>query len=229
MAEVIAQVNFQGVSGLPKDIFENVLNFNTSGAITPDMLGTIAIKIVDFYTLNTGSGAVGSFLSGMISPHRGLIKMYDRAAASPRPVLATATFTMPSPGSSPDLPAECAVCLSYFTDRNAPRHRGRIFLGPLNGAANDNGNVANGFVAVLRASALRLVTVVSSAGFTAANALITARTGIPAVPVQTVPDTEWALYSPTAATSVAIQHGWVDNAFDTQRRRGIAPTVRSTW
>lgn len=47
----------------------------------------------------------------------------------------------------------------------------------------------------------------------------------------------WCIYSPTTETQTAslassfipIVGGWVDNAWDTQRRRGLEPTTRTTW
>jgi len=47
---------------------------------------------------------------------------------------------------------------------------------------------------------------------------------------------KWAVYSPTTDAVDTIDNafndvldGWVDNAFDTQRRRGPAATTRITW
>jgi hypothetical protein len=37
------------------------------------------------------------------------------------------------------------------------------------------------------------------------------------------------LYSRTSGSSVLIDNGWVDNAPDIQRRRGIDPSARTTF
>jgi hypothetical protein len=37
----------------------------------------------------------------------------------------------------------------------------------------------------------------------------------------------WSVYSPTDNAAYPIQQMYVDNAFDTQRRRGNAPTART--
>jgi hypothetical protein len=42
-------------------------------------------------------------------------------------------------------------------------------------------------------------------------------------------DVEWAIYSPTANLHKTITDIWVDDAWDTQRRRGLAPTTRDTF
>jgi hypothetical protein len=39
----------------------------------------------------------------------------------------------------------------------------------------------------------------------------------------------WVTVSPTAGTSGVVTDGWVDNAWDTQRSRGAAPTMRIDW
>jgi hypothetical protein len=38
-----------------------------------------------------------------------------------------------------------------------------------------------------------------------------------------------AVWSPSNGDAVPVTDGWVDNAWDTQRRRGIDRTARSTW
>jgi hypothetical protein len=38
---------------------------------------------------------------------------------------------------------------------------------------------------------------------------------------------DWSVYSPTTGQNNAITNLWVDNEWDTQRRRGLRPTSRS--
>jgi hypothetical protein len=125
MGRVIIQASFQGGSGLPEDVFENVFNFITLGSPVSDDYVQCGLKVINFYIKNSGSGSIGSSLSGLISPRLARLKMYDGGHAIPRPLAGTMTYNFPATGSSPDLPPEVAVCLSYYTDRNAPSHRGR--------------------------------------------------------------------------------------------------------
>ncbi len=115
---------------------------------------------------------------------------------------------MANVGGSNPLPTEVAACLSYVADRNLPRNRGRIYLGPLgtNALVTSAGRVlvSPAFRTALRESAARLQ---------GANG-------------QSI---SWHLYSTVANQMKLITGGWVDDAFDTQRRRGTAPTVRETW
>jgi hypothetical protein len=39
----------------------------------------------------------------------------------------------------------------------------------------------------------------------------------------------WVAYSPTADEANQITNGWVDNAWDTQRRRGLYYSQRGTY
>lgn len=102
-------------------------------------------------------------------------------------------------------PNEVALCLSYAVAPNweatTPRRRGRIFLGPLVATTSQPARPAAGFIT----ATLALGQALAVAGG-AENA--------------------WMIYSPTDSTSVAIQAISVDNAWDTQRRRGLAPTDR---
>jgi hypothetical protein len=40
---------------------------------------------------------------------------------------------------------------------------------------------------------------------------------------------DWVVYSPTDDAYHEVANGWVDNAWDTQRRRGYKPTSRTTF
>lgn len=90
------------------------------------------------------------------------------------------------------------------------RRRGRIYLGPF-------GQTVLGTTAVTSDRPLAAaVTAIANA----ATALATATAGA------VVP---WVIYSPTNGSGAVVTDGWVDNAFDTQRRRGVAATSRTLW
>jgi hypothetical protein len=123
------------------------------------------------------------------------------------------------------LPTECAICLSYegapVSGQVQARRRGRIYLGPL---IQNNTTTSAGRV------------IVSAATTTAITNAATALAGISGPP-----DAFWSVFSPTLAgpepwsagtlSSAMTQatRGWVDNALDTQRRRGSDPTLRTLW
>lgn len=230
MSEVIVECSFPGVSGLPKDQFVNVFNFNTSGALTADFLATVAFKVIDFWITAGSTGtALAVLLSPNISPRQGKLKLYDRSAAIPRAPIASATFTIPAASSGGALPEQIALCLSYFTDRNIKSHRGRIYVGPLAVAALNTSNArpfANTLLK-LKDAAVRLATDGVPAAAAAVLASIGASTGISTTPEAA--GVRWALYSPTLGTSVAINAGWIDDEWDGQSRRRVEATSRTVW
>lgn len=101
-------------------------------------------------------------------------------------------------------PHEVALCLSYYAGTNQPRNRGRIYAGPFvsNGIAGSRPGQA------LVDSLLDLGEALSGAG-----------------PV--LDGTSWQQRSATTGARRTVTDIWVDNAWDTQRRRGAAPTARS--
>jgi hypothetical protein len=87
------------------------------------------------------------------------------------------------------------------------RKRGRIYLGPFDTTQlNADGRILPACQTTIR---------------NAAQALLTAS--------DVALDWSWAVYSPTNASGVIVDNGWVDNEWDTQRRRGRAATTRSTF
>jgi hypothetical protein len=117
-------------------------------------------------------------------------------------------FTAPT-GTT--LPTEVALCLSFqgLKAAGAPqaRRRGRVYIGPLDEATNTDG---------------RPSTTVISAIVTAATTLSSAVTALGA-------GYEWGIWSVTDQHFVPAIDGWVDNSWDTQRRRGVDPNSRTTF
>lgn len=206
-----AQVVLQAASGIPADNCTNSWNFYTPVALDPDDIDNIRDIIKDFYTKDwSGSGKVADFFSKELSD-TALIKYYNMGDPKPRVPIRTDTFTLGRPPSGNALPSECALVFSFQAEResgqNQARRRNRIYLGPLNtGAADSNGRPSSSFMALLA--------VAGSETLQASNASIT---------------WQWRVYSPTTGNTHLVDNGWIDNAFDTQRRRGVAPTTRTLW
>lgn len=144
---------------------------------------------------------------------------YKLWEAEPRQPAWTATIALAGTGLAGNDPPEVALCLSYkgdYISGVAPaRQRGRVFLGGF-GLLNAAGS-ASSFPNV---SATNRNIVAGAATALLANLL--------------TDSWSWVVFSPTQ-TAEALQEsfdvtgGWVDNAADTQRRRGNAATARSTW
>jgi hypothetical protein len=125
-------------------------------------------------------------------------KVYNMADAMPRPIKATGAWQQGASSSPDHVPREVALCLSYYSERNLPRFRGRIFIGPWMFAAerpNDS----------QRTGLMTLATQLGAVG------------GI---------DVDWGLWSPTRAAFSKITNVWVDDEWDTIRSRGKKATNR---
>jgi len=140
-----------------------------------------------------------------------VIKSYDRSDPLPRaPVLIGAFAFSAAPTGNP-LPPEVSLCGSFQAPPASgipqARRRGRIFLGPLNiGTIAGTGRPTPGSVTILR-NALEALRVASAAAAT----------------------WEWSVFSTKNLVNYSITNGWVDDEYDTQRRRGRLPVVRTVF
>lgn len=125
-------------------------------------------------------------------------KVYDMADAKPRPVKAAAPWVGNGNQNAATVPREVALCLSYFSGRNLPRFRGRLYLGPWT-FAEERPNA--GHMDSLSALALGLTNI----------------GGI---------DVDWGLWSPTRLAFSKITDTWIDDEWDTIRSRGLRSTTR---
>jgi len=134
------------------------------------------------------------------------IKTYDLGETPPRTPQTLTGLSTASSGAS--LPSEVAACMSYYSGVvPRPRKRGRIFLGPLKTSVVDT------TPAVPRVATAFATNVISTIGTTlAATTIVT-----------------WGLLSPTDGAIYAIDAGYIDNAFDIQRRRGEDPSAKTTF
>lgn len=214
-------------SGLPKDQTVNVFHFLMGvGTATPAGadLDQISTALDTFFNTPVGGGTAIRVYIGetTMATQRVTYKMFNMDDASPRVPIRTPVAANPTPATSAQpLPAEIAACLSFrgaVISGVAPaRRRGRVFIGPLNTSA---------LVIEAATGQPRIDTACSASCVAAANRmhddLFTL--GI-----------SWGIYSPTQRGSGPAADGftpavyaWMDNAFDTQRRRGPASTSRAT-
>jgi hypothetical protein len=194
--------------------------------------------IRDFYTVQPpgAAAAVSGFLSGELADaaNAHTIKLYSVAIAQfggePHGSnFDLSTFALPGQ-TGVNLPSECACVLTLETggradapvetadgpdagfavDRPKQRHTGRIYVGPLNSNTVTGGLIAArptpGFQETLRLAAKQLAT--------AAEAIIV--------------DTPFlAVWSRKDRAFRSVEFVSTDDAFDTQRRRGVLPTSRT--
>lgn len=211
MANIRAQVVIPYLSGLPEDVAVNTFHFIGDG---PTQYDDVAAALVQFY--NTvppapATGAVAAFLSNALSrvALACQIKLYALEAPTPRvPTIVPWTLGASASSAAKELPAEVALCTSIHGTPKTPRTRGRLYIGPFSDivlqdvAADQRSTPSQALRDSLRGASLRL------AG--------------PASP-------RWAIWSPTDGAMVPVDGGWVDDAWDTQRRRGQEAESRLVW
>ena len=215
-----AQVVLQGGTMLPEDRFINTFHFEHDVTQYPTLAGFVTAHeppLSNFYdTSNPGqTQAIGAYI-GEFANRVGTIRWYDLNDAEPRVPVIT-SFTMPAPVAAVSLPEETALVLSL---RASPpvtaRRRGRIYLGPLALAAT---TTVDSSTTVPTRPAAQLMNDVCTAALMVRDAVI-------ALPG----NTHWTIRSVTPVVNgVDVAGGWVDNAFDTQRRRGPDATARTQW
>jgi hypothetical protein len=210
-------VTQDSANSIPADISTNTWHFLSSAGDPLDDAGEIIDRLAAFY------GAIDGLLSSRLAG-TGTMKIYDLEENPPRAPIVTTTNVF-VPGTDPGLPNEVAIALSYhaaaISGTNRARRRGRIFLGPWT-------------TAVLGSAAGDAIVDAGAAGAIAAAAetLQEANAGS---------SCKWAVFSPTTAgaepwssgaliaSTFEVVGGYVDNAFDTIRSRGSAPSDRSTF
>lgn len=213
-----AVVTLAATSGLPADSYVNVMHFAAD-----DSPANIYAAIADFYNGDVSGDVspITHFLGGSVSRASlaAKVQIYNVPDA-PGPVgspIYTGYFTIGASGSATNLPVEVAVCLTIAADmtgvdeelgdtRPRARRRGRIYVGPLtiDGAASGQ--------PYPRPHA-DLIETLSKVG---GEYLLTG-----SVHVGVFSPTDWAW-------RIAVG-GWVDDEFDTQRRRGRPSTARTIW
>lgn len=202
MPDIDAQVIIQGVSNLPRDRFINTLHFSEAAPVSWDTFADgLGPDLVGVWAGFSASGPEFHIYPSQVCNRAFEVRLYNPDDAPPRtPKIFTGTLA--TVAASTALPTEVALCLSYRTDKNAPSKRGRIYLGP--------------FSIVSLATNNRPTTATM-------NAILDLADDLSDLGAETV---DWQLYSPKLDTRRRIEFAWVDNEFDTQRRRGIRSTAR---
>ena len=199
----LAQTILRTTDNNPENYATNTLYFETDNPTTsiPD----IQVDIEAFYNSILG------FYPSTISTTGHMTKWYLVGGPPPNYPIAELSWDFANPTSGNPLPSEVALCLSFQGERVAgepqARKRGRIYIGPLDEQvlAND-GRPGAAFTSAL-----------AGAG------------GILLVRSEEQTAWKWVVWSGTAQTATIIADGWVDNSFDTQRRRGVQWTQRELF
>lgn len=204
----------------------NVFHFAVNAAtfdITEGGLDDFTDAIDAFYA------ECGDGIAGRISRSTSEMKLYDMSQPQPNAPLATGPLTLPAaaPTNYSDLPAEAALCVSYAAEPVSgirPQSlRGRIYVGPLRvpiGA--DLTRPASTDVAKMVAAGQALLDLSDAATYWRWCVFSPTQAGGWLVPGQSGPPN-------LQGAAARVTNGWVDNAWDTQRRRGLDPTSRTAF
>lgn len=191
------QVAKYRASDLPIDHIINTVYFRKSG-----------VDLNDPDWQQVATDVANLFGSASIVPagyDRITAKVYDMEDPTPRPIKAQYTSTSHPLGSSASIPREVALCLSFYSGRNLPRNRGRIYVGPIRGNAGERPGPMN--IQENQALAQGLADIGGT-------------------------NIQWCVYSKRSGTALSdqfkkVSHTWVDDEWDTIRGRGLRATSRN--
>lgn len=219
MALVRALVTLEHANALPEDRATNTFHFVTqSNPPSALELNGISDAVEAFYvSIPVGAAsAIWSFFSSEMAQIGHSVTFYDLGDAEPRTPLREDFFSLPGSPNGDPLPGEVALVLSFqgvaVSGEPQARKRGRVYIGRLDKDSASAGRPSAPILATLQSAGLAL-------GNAGEASLIWS----------------WAIYSPTSDAAgdptpfSIVDNGWVDNAFDTQRRRGLAPTARNLF
>jgi hypothetical protein len=205
------QVTIPRTTGLPEDAITNTWHYYKVGAASGAEVLQAVDYIGDFYSLAVGGFAVHQFLSNLVDPHLARFKVYDLADPEPRAPIHDSVEDLGASGGA-GFPAEVALCLSYQGDQvsGEPQRqkRGRIYIGPMVTAESVSA------AGDIRPDTPQRATLAGAAARLAGTGTA---------------DFFWAVNSEVFAGPTKVTNGWVDNAYDTQRRRGSDATSRDLW
>lgn len=197
-----ATVTLKMTTNIPEDSVVNSYWFESSDSaeIIADVPGV----------LDGAYEVVKGIFPSTVKQNDHVIKIYNMSDPEPRAPIYESTFGFSSaPTGNPTAP-ELALCFSFQGARvsGEPQasRRGRVYVGPHDsGAFATDGRPHADVIAAVAAFGQYLLD-----GF------------------ELMTSGDWVVWSPTTASSAVVTNGWVDNAWDIQRRRGVAPTARTT-
>jgi hypothetical protein len=212
---LISQVRFPRLSAPPEDDIVHTWNWGGPDAI--NVIGALRVfdRLQDFYSLTIGpsDGSPNDYLANYLNMASASCKIYNFADPEPRTPLVDQFFSFAtSPLAPNDLPAELATCISYhaaFESGEPPaRRRGRVYFGPCNAAAMIGGSTS--------AADIPVGVQIMEDMIRSLDALLGLNDGL----------VDWAVWSRADNEFRTVVAGWMDNAWDIQRRRGARATAR---
>lgn len=155
-------------------------------------------------------GLRADLFSADVAQNGHILKVYKLPGVKPNYPEIEYIWNFPSAPSGAGLPSEVALCLSFEGQRipgqAQARKQGRVYLGPVQSVKNVSGRPTAALRNTISTRALALKDA-----------------------VELLTDGAWLVWSPTNQTGSTVAGGWIDDAWDTQRRRGLQRTSKTTW
>lgn len=210
MAVFSCQVTFPFFTNIPRDVFTNTWHFEST-LTTAQVAAEVGPRLDTFYT-----ACYSEVLSAApyVQWDDAVLRVYNLSDLPPRVPEEVAMPIAATVASSTEIPTEVAVVMSFHA---APiggvpnsRLRNRIYLGGL-----AEGKILPGSVSAFPKVGSSFMTDICDA----AEVLLGENDG----------NAWWVTYSPTRGLPAEVVGGWVDDSFDTQRRRGIDTSTRQLF
>jgi hypothetical protein len=202
---------WQGESQLAEDNFVNTWHFRKASGIVTDY-DNVKDMLVDFYSaVPAGTGlAIKDFMCQSNLSGNFTVKAYHLTDPLPRTPAYEFSDSIELP-TEIAMPTEVAAVMSFQAEpasgENQKRKRNRVYIGPFaTGICGEYGHITPDLVETM---------------LFAGKALFNASEGSA--------NWHWNVYSPTDDEAYEVYNGWVDNAYDTQRRRGTRATARGYY
>lgn len=211
---LICQAVIPMYTGLPTDVITNSWSFHDSGVGTDFEAAADAINpfVQAFY--DSIYDNVPNYLMSPSSTWEA--RWYNRDAPPPRAVYVLPLRTTGFTAAGSAIPTETACVLSFqgvrVSGQVQARRRGRVYLGGLPPASIDQSTSTS--YPIFQPTFVNDVVAAAAA----------LRDGLEATPTY-----RWVVWSTASAGWTEVSDGWVDNSPDTQRRRSVDATLRTTW
>lgn len=188
-------------SGIAKDASTNTWHFNDTGEIIP------GATVRDHW--QTFMRAISTLFPSTVAQTGHTLRIYDLADPEPRAPIYDGTWSFSGAPGGAAAPPELCIVTSFQATRESgvlqSRRRGRLYLGPLKASVVDVGRISPTDQGTIATATKGLVDNLYASG------------------------ADFAVYSRVESAAFAVTNGWVDNAVDVQRRRGLTSTARTTW
>lgn len=215
---LLATCTLQNDSGFFRDAIVNTFHFQRNGGTGQAPKADkdwVSERVMSFYNDVHGAGAnqIRWYLSSTLNngTDASFVKVYDMSDPHPRQPEVYPFTLGASAGSDNGLPFEAALCISYSTAfLHTRRGRGRIYIGPLhsNTVLLEAPNVGvNAQAITALKNGARYLMDEGDAGV--------------------APSSNWSIYSRADNQLRPVTLAYVDNEFDTQRRRQHRATQRT--